>query len=99
LHEKFIVTALYVDDKTEVPEAEWITSKYDGKVKKTIGKIYADLQISRYNVNSQPYYVLLDTSGNLLALPRAYNLDVDEFIKWMDGGLENFQKGQKKQGI
>jgi len=96
LREKFIVTALYVDDKTEVPEAEWITSKYDGKVKKTIGKIYADLQISRYNVNSQPYYVLLDTAGNLLAMPRAYNLNVDEFIKWMDGGLDNFQKGQKK---
>ncbi|MEI8007007.1 MAG: cytochrome c biogenesis protein CcdA [Bacteroidota bacterium] len=96
LREKFIVTALYVDDKTEVPENEWVTSKYDGKVKKSIGKIYADLQISRYNINSQPYYVLLDTSGNLLAPPRAYNLNVDEFIKWMDGGLANFQKEQKK---
>jgi len=96
LREKFIVTALYVDDKTEVPENEWITSRYDGKVKKSIGRIYADLQISRYNINSQPYYVLLDTAGNPLAQPRAYNLNVDEFITWMDGGLDNFQKQQKK---
>ncbi len=96
LREKFIVTALYVDDKTEVPENEWVTSKYDGKVKKSIGKIYADLQISRYNINSQPYYVLLDTAGNLLAQPRAYNLNVDEFVKWLDGALENFGKQQKK---
>ena len=96
LREKFIVTALYVDDKTDVPEAEWITSKYDGKVKKSIGRIYADFQISRFKINSQPYYVLLDTAGNLLAKPRAYNLNVDEFITWMDGGLDNFLKQQKK---
>jgi thiol:disulfide interchange protein DsbD len=96
LREKFIVTALYVDDKTELPENEWVTSKYDGKVKKSIGKIYADLQISRFNVNSQPYYVLLDTSGNLLAPPRAYNLNVDEFVKWMDSGLSAFSGREGK---
>jgi len=96
LREKFIVTALYVDDKTEVPQSEWITSKYDGKVKKSIGKIYADLQISRFNVNAQPYYVLLDTAGNLLTTPKAYDLNVDNFIKFLDTGLRNFQKQQKK---
>lgn len=95
LRENYIVTALYVDDKTELPENEWITSKYDGKVKKTIGKIYADLQITKYNVNSQPYYVLLDTNGNLLNKPRAYDLDVDAFVKFLDTGLENFKKGSK----
>jgi thiol:disulfide interchange protein DsbD len=96
LREKFVVTALYVDDKTDVPQNEWITSKYDGKVKKSIGKIYADLQISRFNVNAQPYYVLLDTSGNLLTTPKAYDLNVDNFIKFLDTGLQNFQKQQKK---
>jgi len=97
LRENFIVTALYVYDKTGVPESEWVTSKYDGKVKKTIGKIYADVQISRFNVNSQPYYVLLDTSGNLLTPPRAYDRDVDAFIRFLDTGLENFRKGQQKR--
>jgi thiol:disulfide interchange protein len=96
LREKYIVTALYVDDKTDLPESEWITSKYDGKVKKTIGKKYADFQISRFNVNAQPYYVLLDTSGNLLAQPRAYDLDVEAFLKFLNAGLDNFQKTQKK---
>jgi thiol:disulfide interchange protein len=96
LRGNFIVTALYVDDKTEVPQNEWITSKYDKKMKKTIGKIYADLQISRFNVNAQPYYVLLDTTGNLLTTPKAYDLNVDDFIKFLDTGLQNFQKEQKK---
>jgi len=96
LREKYIVTALYVDDKTDLPENEWVTSKYDGKVKKTIGKKYADFQIFRFNVNSQPYYVLLDTSGNLLTTPRAYDKNVEAFIKFLDTGLANFAKQQNK---
>jgi len=96
LRENFIVTALYVDDKTELPENDWITSKYDQKVKKTIGKIFADLQITRFNVNSQPYYVLLDTAGNLLTAPRAYNLDIDAFVKFLDTASYNFKKQQQK---
>ena len=95
MRENYIVTALYVDDKTELPENEWITSTYDKKVKKTIGKIFADLQITRFNVNSQPYYVLLDTSGNLLVSPRAYDLSIDAFVKFLDAGSENFKKQQK----
>ena len=92
LRENFIVTALYVDDKTELPENEWITSPYDKKVKKTIGKKFADLQITRFNVNSQPYYVLLDTNGSLIAPPRAYNLDIDAFVKFLDDALINFNQ-------
>jgi thiol:disulfide interchange protein DsbD len=92
LRDEFIVVALYVDDKTELPESEWVTSTYDKKVKKTIGKIFADLQITRFNVNSQPYYVLLDTSGHLLTAPKAYDLNVDSFVKFLDDGLAKFKK-------
>jgi len=52
LKEDYIIIALYVDDKTKLPEQEWITSTYDGKVKNSVGKKYADLQISRFNVNA-----------------------------------------------
>ncbi|OFX60073.1 MAG: disulfide bond formation protein DsbD [Bacteroidetes bacterium GWA2_30_7] len=91
LREDFIVVALYVDDKTDLPENEWITSTYDGKIKKTVGKKYADLQISRFNVNAQPYYVLLDTNGEILTEPRAYNLDVEAFINFLDKGIESYK--------
>lgn len=92
LQENFIVVALYVDDKTKLPENEWVTSTYDGKVKKSIGKKYADLQISRFNINAQPYYCLLDTNGKLLIDPRAYNLNVNEFVDFLDKGLLEFSK-------
>ena len=92
LKNDYVIIALYVDDKTELPESEWVVSSYDGKVKKTLGKKYADFQISRFNVNAQPYYVLLDPEGNLLVPPKAYDLNVDNFIRFLDAGLEAFKK-------
>jgi len=96
LKNDYLVTALYVDDKTDLPENEWITSTFDGKVKKTIGKKNADFQISRFHVNAQPYYVLLDTNGELMVMPRAYNLNVEAFIDFLEAGKSEFAKRQKK---
>lgn len=92
LRDEYVIIALYVDDKKELPKEEWITSEYDGKVKNTIGKIYADFQITRFNVNAQPYYVLLDHSEKELVKPRAYDLDVDDFIKFLKDGIKEFKK-------
>lgn len=94
LNEDYVIIALYVDDKSDLPENEWITSEYDGKVKKTIGKKYADFQISKFKVNAQPYYVLLDNKGELLTQPRAYNLNIDEFVEFLDQGVKEFKMRQ-----
>lgn len=92
LKNKYVVIALYVDDKSTLPESEWVTSTYDGKVKKTLGKKYADFQISRYGVNAQPYYVLLDGKGEKLVEPRAYDLNADRFVEFLDAGLAEFER-------
>jgi len=94
LKNDFVIIALYVDDKTKLPEEEWVVSQYDGKTKKTLGKKYADFQISKYGVNAQPYYVLLDPEGNKLTDPKAYDLNPDHFVDFLDRGLANFRKEQ-----
>lgn len=94
LKEDYVVVALYVDEKTELPESEWYTSEYDGKVKKTIGRQNADFQITRFNNNAQPYYVLLDDQGQLLKEPKAYDLSVQNFIEFLDDGKERFVAGK-----
>ncbi|WP_321307199.1 cytochrome c biogenesis protein CcdA [Marinifilum fragile] len=99
LQEDFIIVALYVDDKKKLPEEEWYVSEYDGKKKKTIGKQNADLQIRKYNVNAQPYYVLLDENGNDLTAPTAYDLDVNKFVKFLDEGKANFKKKVTAQSV
>jgi thiol:disulfide interchange protein len=92
LRKHFVVIALYVDDKSTLPESEWITSTYDGKVKKTLGKKYADFQISRYGVNAQPYYVLLDGNEKMLVEPKAYDLNADHFVDFLDAAIAEFNK-------
>lgn len=93
LREDFVIVALYVDDKKiKLPEEEWVTSSYDGKVKKTLGRKYQDFQITRFNQNSQPLYVLLDSDGELLIPPRSYNLDIEGFIEFLDRGIKEFSR-------
>jgi len=91
LQENYVMLALYVDDKTELPESEWYTSTRDNKQKKTIGKQNADLQISKYNANAQPYYVLIDANEKVLVEPKAYDLEVQNFVKFLDAGKTAFK--------
>jgi len=86
LREDFVLLALYVDDKTELSEDQWYTSEYDGKVKKTIGKQNADFQITRYGNNAQPYYLILSPDGTILTEPKAYDLNVDNFVAFLEQG-------------
>jgi len=94
LKNDYIVISLYVDDKTKLPESEWVKSLVDGKMKKTIGQIYADMQIHNFNINAQPYYILMDHEGNMVEKPRAYDLDVDAFVEFLDKGLLNFTNSE-----
>ena len=91
LREEFIIIALYVDDRTRLPEDEWITSTFDGRVKNTIGSKNLDYQITNFNTNTQPYYVLMDAGGNILSQPRGYNLDIEAFTGFLESGLERFR--------
>jgi thiol:disulfide interchange protein len=90
LQTDYVILALYVDDKTELPESAWYTSTYDKKEKKTIGAQNADLQIVRYNSNAQPHYCLVDHTGKLLVKPKNYDLDVTNFTDFLDEGKAVF---------
>ncbi len=99
LQEEYLIIALYVDDKTDLPQNEWVTSTYDNKVKKTIGRKYADFQITKFNVNAQPFYVLMGHNNEVLVQPRAYNLNVDEFVAFLEQGVKNFKEGRAAYNI
>lgn len=92
LKNDFVIVALYVDDKTELPESEWYTSPYDNKVKKTMGKQNADLQITNLENNAQPFYVLLGKDERVLVWPYAYNREVESFAQFLDRGKFKYQE-------
>jgi thiol:disulfide interchange protein len=92
LNENFVIISLYVDDRTQLPENEWVTSLIDGKQKKTIGKVNEDLEISKYKTNSLPLYVISDFEGNPVNTPMPTNLNVEEYKKWLEEGVALFRK-------
>jgi thiol:disulfide interchange protein DsbD len=95
LRNEFVIVALYIDDRTQLPENEWITSKTDGRVKKTIGKINEDLEISKFQTNAMPLYVITDHEGNPLNKPMPTNLNVDEYLEWLNEGLTLFKENSR----
>ena len=91
LNNKYVLLSLYVDDKTELSREQWYTSKYDSKIKKTLGKQNADFQITRFNNNAQPFYVILDPfSGKVIYKPWGYELDIENYLSHLSNGIKIF---------
>jgi thiol:disulfide interchange protein DsbD len=92
LKNDYVLVSLYVDDKLELPQSEWYTSSFDNRVKKTIGAQNFDYQVTKFNYNAQPLYVLLSPSGDVLHPPKAYDLYAKNFTAFLDSGLEAYKK-------
>ena len=93
LRNDYVLVALYTDDKTRLPESEWVTTE-NGKVLKDMGRINSYLVQKRFGVTGQPNYVLLDNQGEQLVPMRAYNLDVDAYIQFLQSGVEAYKAGK-----
>lgn len=91
LKNDFVVVALYVDDKTLLPESEWFVSSYDKKEKKTLGKQNADLQITRLDNNAQPFYVLVGADEKVLAWPYGYDRNPAKFVEFLERGKTKYK--------
>jgi thiol:disulfide interchange protein DsbD len=91
------MVALYADANfIDLPENEWVTTK-EGKVIKKLGSKNLNYQITRFNMNAQPYYVLMDSDENVLTNEnKAYDKHVPNFIKFLNDGLESFNKKNTK---
>ncbi len=93
IKEDYVLISLYVDDKSELAEAEKYTSAFSGKKISSIGQKWSDFQASKFGTNSQPYYVIADHEGKALVPPQAFDLDINSYIKFLDSGKIAF--GQK----
>jgi thiol:disulfide interchange protein len=90
LQNDFVVLQLVIDDKTELPVAEQTKSTYNGRQITTLGGKWLDLEITKYNSNAQPYYVLINEKGETLVTPQGSGSTTD-FIKYLDSGLAAYK--------
>jgi thiol:disulfide interchange protein DsbD len=91
LQEKYVILALHSDAKNQAAESDWVTDE-KGRTLKTLGKINSYFARTKYRVNAQPTYLILDHNGDPLLPPRAYDLDVEKFVAFLEEGLTAYYK-------
>lgn len=84
LQQDFVVISLYVDDKTKLPEHEWVKSEIDNKTIDQMGEKNLDFEIRLTKSNAQPLYVFLSPDGKLLQNAGGYNPDIERFTAILD---------------
>ncbi len=91
LKKDYVLVSLYVDERHELPEKEWVTGK-DGKIKNTIGRVNSALQIEKFNQNAQPYYVLINPHDeSVLLKPIGSQFDASLYARYLEAGTKAYK--------
>lgn len=91
IQENFILVSLYVDDREKLdPEKRfsYITRSGNRKQITTLGDKWATFEAENFNQVSQPLYVIINTDEKLMTNPVGYVPDANEFLQWLQCGME-----------
>ncbi len=92
LNDNFFIIALYADERTKLPENEWVKSKIDGKLKKTLGQLNQDIEIEMFQTNALPLYAIVNSNGQPLVKPIGTELNIQKYLAFLKEGIENYRK-------
>ncbi|MGM9861129.1 MAG: protein-disulfide reductase DsbD family protein [Muribaculaceae bacterium] len=91
IEQGYVLIKLMVDDKAPLDEP-YTVQEYGGTTDiETVGEQWSYLQRHKFDISSQPYYVLLDNDGMPLAPARVYDENIDAFVTWLEQGLDNYK--------
>ena len=93
INDEFILISLYVDDRSKLLNNKNINlTDKNGNVKilENEGEKWSAFQTLNFNNNSQPYYVLVSPSLDILNSPIQYT-DTQTYRDWLKEGLDNFK--------
>ena len=90
LNDKYVLISLYVDDKTPLAEPMTVTENGTQRTLRTVGDKWSYLQRYKFGSNTQPMYVLIDNDGMPLTGSRSYDEDINEYMKFLQTGLDNY---------
>ena len=90
LNDEFVMCSLFADENTiELPEDEWVVDE-KGRTLKTLGRKNLNYQKTEFNMNAQPYYVIVNADGKVLTKENyKYDRDVQKFVDWLTEGIKN----------
>lgn len=97
LTDEYVVVSLYVDDRKPLPSNKVYKSLDGTRTHKTYGDLWKDFQTYYFDANAQPYYVLVDNEGKLLAKPRGYTPEVSNYKAFLETGICRYNLRKKNK--
>ena len=83
INDKYILASLFVDDKTPLKKAVSIDEN-GARIKiRTVGDKWSLLQRYKFGANAQPFYVIIDSKGQLIKGPYTFDTDVENFLTFL----------------
>lgn len=92
IEQNFVMIKLMVDDKDKLAKPETVTENGKKVELTTVGDKWSYLQRYKFAANSQPYYVILNGNGDLLAGPYYYDESIPKFTEFMNTGIKNYKQ-------
>ena len=106
IEEDFILTSLYVDERTILPKEEQCVVTIDGNEKReklirTEGDIWATVQAINFRSVTQPLYVILAPDETQLTRAVGYSEvnTIEKYTKFLKEGLDAFKQWQEEKGL
>jgi len=90
--QNFVVVAKYVDDKVIRLYPEDVVLDNNGNPITMLGKKAMFYEQYKFKENSQPAYFIIDVDGSILTGPIHYELNVENYLKFLDEGIRLFRE-------
>ncbi len=101
LEQNFVLTSLYVDERTILPKEEqcFISINSQEKRIRTEGDIWANVQAINFQSVTQPLYVILAPDETQLTPAVGYSEvnTVEKYKEFLEDGLESFEQWKEEQ--
>lgn len=94
--EDYVLISLYTDDRKKLDTP--LISARDGSKLRTVGSLWQDFQITNFDQNSQPLYVLATPDEKVMSAPRGYKSDIKSYAEFLECGTEVFNQTNSRIG-
>jgi thiol:disulfide interchange protein DsbD len=83
LNKSFVPVILHVDDRTKLPKERKVLRNGKELTIRTKGNEWAHIEISKFNNNSQPFIILIDSNEEILKSPISGKLTKEQILEYL----------------
>jgi thiol:disulfide interchange protein len=92
IRNEYVLVSLYVDDSEKLDKTLVTPS---GKKLRNVGNKWAEFQAVNFVIQSQPYYVLVNTKEQVLNTPVGNTPDEKKYLDFLKCGVKQFKESTK----